>query len=421
MKSTRRSFTPALLAGLFVFSGFAYARTWTSSDGSKTFDGELVSYDAESGAVSVTLTNGKKLNFKKEILSAADIAFLKEKGTVKPEASASTPSSSGGSGVAKAPTGEIPKPDGKPADMTKPVQVFILLGQSNMVGAGAVSGKPTSLEHFVKNEKQYPFLIDDAGNWTERKDVRNVRMMSGQAYNNEWMTVNGTTFGPEFGIGHQLGHCIDAPVMILKSCIGNRALGWDLLPPGSTGFEFEDKGKTWVYAGYGQSPMKWEKGTEPAPIGWIAGQQYDSDVADAKTVLADLASHYPDAKKYEVSGFFFWQGEKDNGDAGLSSRYEVNLVNFIKQLRKDFESPNAKFVLGTLGEAKKDSGNKVLEAHLAVDGETGKYREFKGNVTTVYTNPLSQGGGGNSHYGGNAKTYMDVGLAMGEAMAKLLK
>lgn len=28
----------------------------------------------------------------------------------------------------------IPKPDGKPADMTNPVQVFILMGQSNMVG-----------------------------------------------------------------------------------------------------------------------------------------------------------------------------------------------------------------------------------------------------------------------------------------------
>ena len=34
----------------------------------------------------------------------------------------------------------IPKYDGKPADMTKPVQVFILMGQSNMVGAGKFSG-----------------------------------------------------------------------------------------------------------------------------------------------------------------------------------------------------------------------------------------------------------------------------------------
>ena len=45
-------------------------------------------------------------------------------------------------GLANAPAAEpaIPKPDGKPADMTKPVQVFILMGQSNMVGMGDISG-----------------------------------------------------------------------------------------------------------------------------------------------------------------------------------------------------------------------------------------------------------------------------------------
>ena len=108
----------------------------------------------------------------------------------------------------------------------------------------------------------------------------------------------------------------------------------------------------------------------------------------------------------------------------LSSRYEQNLVRFIKQLRKDFDAPNAKFVLATLGEATKGSGGnggKVLEAQLAVDGTSGKYPEFKGNVATVYSNPLSHGGSGNSHYGGNAETYMDVGEAMGQAMAELLK
>jgi hypothetical protein len=63
----------------------------------------------------------------------------------------------------------------------------------------------------------------------------------------------------------------------------------------------------------------------------------------------------------------------------------------------------------------------VLDAHLAVSGESGKYPEFKGNVATVYSNPMARGGSGNGHYGGNAKVYMDVGLAMGEAMARLLK
>lgn len=315
----------------------------------------------------------------------------------------------------------------KEADVSKPVKVFILLGQSNMVGAGKIAGpQPITLEHFVKAENQYPFLLDADGKWAARKDVRNVRMMSGKMLINDWLTVEGNkSLGPEFGIGHKLGDAIDEPVMILKSCIGNRGLGWDLLPPGSERFEFEDKGKTWVYAGYKDTLPKWEKGTEPVPVAWYAGKQYDTDVADAKTVLESLGTYYPGATKYEVAGFFFWQGEKDCGDAGHSSRYEQNLVNFIKALRKDFNSPNAKFVLGTLGEANKETstGNTktVLDAHLAVDGEAGKYPEFKGNVAAVYTNPISQGGSGNGHYGGNAKTYMDVGLAMGEAMAKLLK
>jgi hypothetical protein len=32
------------------------------------------------------------------------------------------------------------------------------------------------------------------------------------------------------------------------------------------------------------------------------------------------------------------------------------------------------------------------------------YSEFKGNLTTAYTHPLSMGGASNTHYGGNAET-----------------
>ncbi len=322
---------------------------------------------------------------------------------------------------------QIPRPDGKPADMSKPVQVFILLGQSNMVGLGKVKGGDISLEHAVKEKKKYPYLVDEAGAWTVRNDVRFVRYGGngqGKLLNNDWMTVKGGNLGPEYGIGHPLGNAIEAPVMILKCCIGNRALGWDLLPPGSEGFEFTDSaGVDWVHPGYKGSPERWKKGEEPKPIGWYAGKQYDDDTSDAKRALADLGQHYPSATQYEVTGFFFWQGERDAGSEALSSRYEQNLVHFIKRLREDFHAPNAKFVLGTLGEAVKGSkGNtgKVLEAHLAVDGATGKYPEFRGNVATVYTNPMAQGGSGNGHYGGKAEVYMDVGEAMGKAMLELL-
>jgi hypothetical protein len=126
-----------------------------------------------------------------------------------------------------------------------------------------------------------------------------------------------------------------------------------------------------------------------------------------------------------VAGFLWWQGDKDRYNVAHASRYEKNLVNLIHALRKEFNAPNAKFVCATLGQTAKDApeGNDkmILDAQMAVDGETGKYPEFKGNVATVYTNPLSKGGASNGHYNGNAETYTNVGLAMGETMAKLIK
>lgn len=346
---------------------------------------------------------------------------------------------------------DTPPRDGTPADMTKPVQVFILMGQSNMVGLGKIAGdKEGTLEHAVKGKKKYTYLVDEAGNWKERNDVRYVRVMQGrggggmQQFNNEWMTVKSCkSIGPEFGLAQHVGNAIDAPVMILKSCIGNRSLGWDLLPPGSERFiaevtERNGQKVTKVFAGYKDRPDQWaadaSQGTATPPppwldkngkpIEWYAGKQYDDDVSYAKKVLAELAKYCPGATKYEVVGFFFWQGEKDCGNAVHASRYEQNLVRFIKQLRKDFNSPDAKFVLATLGESAKGSGGNgglVLEAQLAVDGKSGKYPEFKGNVATIYSHPMAQGGSGNAHYGGKAEVYMDVGEAMGQAMVELLK
>ena len=45
------------------------------------------------------------------------------------------------------PKPQLSKPDGKPADMSKPVQVFILMGQSNMVGLGKIAGQDGSLDN----------------------------------------------------------------------------------------------------------------------------------------------------------------------------------------------------------------------------------------------------------------------------------
>jgi hypothetical protein len=417
MKPYHKRFAGAAALAFLLLTG-AQARTWTSADGAKTFEGELRSYDAAAGKVTVTLPNGKPLVFMQDKLSADDIAFVKENASKLPPAGGAAKSSIGS--ITADPKDLFKKHDDKPADMSKPVQVFILLGQSNMVGLGNIR----TLEEAVKSKSKYPYLVDEGGGWTQRKDVRNVFVMcSGNSpaadQHNDWMSVsNRRKLGPEYGIGHALGNAIDAPVMILKSCIGNRSLGFDLLPPGSESYKFN--GETQLgYRGTGADP---EGKGERAPGEWYAGCQYDGDVAAAKKVLENLGTYYPEGKSYEIAGFFFWQGEKDCGSEAHAERYEKNLIQFIKALRKDFNAPNAKFVLATLGEATKDEGGnkgKITEAQLAVDGK--KNKEFKGNVATVFSNPFWHGGSGNSHYDGNAETYMDVGEEMGRSMVELLK
>jgi hypothetical protein len=160
----------AAALGLLLLAG-AQARTWTSADGSKTFEGELRSYDAAAGKATVTLPNGKQLIFIQDKLSAEDIAFVKENAPKTTGTGAAGKSSLGA--ITADPKELFERHDGKPADMSKPVQVFRLMGQSNMVGLG----NNGTLEEAVKSKSKYPYLVDEGGAWTQRKDVRNVFVM----------------------------------------------------------------------------------------------------------------------------------------------------------------------------------------------------------------------------------------------------
>ena len=69
---------PMLTAGILLASLMASpARTWTSSDGSKAFDGELQAYNRESGEVTL-LIEGASVSFQQDKLSAVDLTFLNE-------------------------------------------------------------------------------------------------------------------------------------------------------------------------------------------------------------------------------------------------------------------------------------------------------------------------------------------------------
>ena len=297
-------------------------------------------------------------------------------------------------------------------------------------GLGWISRRdvPGTLTTLVKEQGEFPFLLNAQGGWASRDDVWYKGVVTATA--NKWLSVGcgaaENSIGPELGFGHVIGNFHDEPVLLLKASQGNRSLGWDFLPPGSVRYTHEGK----TYAGYKDTPDWWIEGQPKKAVNWYAGKQYDDCFGEAQKVLGNFDQNFPHWKSrgFEIAGFVWWQGHKDGGEPH-ASRYEANLVRLIKSLRQDFHAPNAPFVLATIGfNGWEMTGphKTVAEAQLAVSGEKGKYPEFKGNVRSVETrgfwpkveeSPRNQ----DFHYHGNARTFMQVGEALGQAMVGLLK
>jgi len=290
----------------------------------------------------------------------------------------------------------------------KKLQVYILSGQSNMVGMGLVNGldRLGTMETVVKTDKKFQNMVNADGSWKVRDDVYFVDITNGRTA--MWMTVGcmakGNRIGPETGFGFIMGDHHDEMVLVIKAAQGNRSLAFDVMPPSSR-------------VGLPQGPGQFYKG-------W----QWNAFVKDIHKILDNLKDYFPayDGKGYEVAGFCWWQGHKDKG---MSQRYyERHLVNLIKDFRKEFDAPDAKFAVATVGFEGKNMSRaykQILKAQMAVS-DYKKYPKFKGNVASIdirefwrgtSVSPKSSG----SHYNLNAETYTLVGDALGKAMVEMVK
>jgi len=284
----------------------------------------------------------------------------------------------------------LPQPAAKEVDKKRPLKVFILSGQSNMVGMG----REASLLPLAKEDKKFGYLLDKDGKWNTRKDVFFVNLTNKRITKNLTINLMGRTLGPELGFGHIMGYYHDEMVLIIKAAQGNRSIGFDVMPPSSR-IGFPKTGK------------------------YYKGWQWDVFISNIHKILTNIKEYYPDyqGQGYEIAGFFWWQGHKDGG---MSQRYyERHLCNLIRDFRKEFNAPEAPFVVATVGFAGMGMGKKYLEilrAQMAV-GDPVKHPEFAGTVASVDTRRM---GGGGYHYDNNGATYTKVGDALGRAMAKLL-
>jgi len=260
------------------------------------------------------------------------------------------------------------------------------------------------LEAAAKREGKFPWLVDDEGNWTVRNDVyfQEARVAEEGRGCPLSATSNGKTIGPELGFGHVMGAFHDEQVLLIKTAMGNRALGFDFRPPSS--------GRT-------DPDNKWES------------LEYQLMVEGVRKTLGNIDKVVPgyQGQGFEIAGFVWFQGHKDSFSEELIAEYEKNMVNMINDVRREFKTPKLPAVVATVGFGGHNMADKflrILQAQMAV-GDPQKHPEFAGTVASVDTrdfwrevdeSPTSQ----DYHYNRNAETYMLVGDALGRAMVGLL-
>ncbi|MFT5302311.1 MAG: hypothetical protein ACI814_003125, partial [Mariniblastus sp.] len=260
------------------------------------------------------------------------------------------------------------------------------------------------LEAVAKREGKFPWLVDSEGNWTVRNDVyfQEARVAKEGKGSPLSAISNGKSIGPELGFGHVLGTFHDENVLLIKTAMGNRSLGFDFRPPSS--------GRT-------------------DPDNKFESLEYTLMIEGVRKTLDNIDNVVPDYKGqgYEIAGFAWFQGHKDSGSEASISQYEKHLVNLINDVREEFKVPKMPVVVASVGFGGRNMTEKfmrIFESQMAV-GDPKKHPEFAGTVASVDTrdfwreideSPRSQ----DYHYNRNAETYMLVGDALGRAMVGLL-
>ena len=242
-------------------------------------------------------------------------------------------------------SGRLEAAEAKKAAANGKLKVFILAGQSNMQGYGFISeNKDGDLDYAAKNDFKY--LKDASGKWAERKDVfyyhkgkESAKTCTLSVDNVKKVYRKHPSIGPELTFGHVLGAHFEDEVLLIKCAWGGQPLAATFRPPSS-------------------GPMA--DGSSPEHM----GVKYKAVLSETKDVLANLKKYFPaiKSKEYEIVGFFWHQGWNDGCNKDFTKEYEANMVNFVKDMRKDLKVPNLPFIIATSGMGGK--GGSVVPAQL---------------------------------------------------------
>ena len=285
----------------------------------------------------------------------------------------------------------------------KPLQVFILAGQSNMQGHAKIS----TFEHIGMDPATKPMLdemqnADGTPKVCERVWISSIGCAKDDTTEQTGKLTAGfgaTTekIGPEFTFGLYMQKFTDAPILLIKTSWGGKSLNTDFRPPSAGRYVFnETQLAQFQKQGKDVAAMKAAKEKE-------TGVYYRLMVEHVKNVLGDIkrvVPSYDAAQGYELAGFAWFQGWNDMVDQGTYPNrdkpggyddYSTAMAHFIRDVRKDLNTPKLPFVIGVLGvggptalygpdQQRYKGTHDNFRAAMAAPAQLP---EFKGNVATV--------------------------------------
>lgn len=287
----------------------------------------------------------------------------------------------------------------------KPLQVYILAGQSNMQGHAKIS----TFEHVGMDPATKPMLADMLGPDGKPKVCERVWISSIGCGKDEKEEQTGKLtagfgasaekIGPEFTFGIYMEKATDAPILLIKTSWGGKSLNTDFRPPSAGPYAFNAAQlEGFQKQGKDVAAMQAEKDK-------ATGVYYRTMIEHVKKVLADPKRVVPDydaAQGIELAGFAWFQGWNDMVDSstypdrdnpGGYDAYSVAMAHFIRDVRRDLNVPKLPFVIGVMGIGgpTKDYGpgeqrySAVHQNFRDAMAAPAQLPEFKGNVTAVLT------------------------------------
>lgn len=286
----------------------------------------------------------------------------------------------------------------------KPLQVFILAGQSNMQGHAKVS----TFEHVGMDPATKPMLAEIIGSDGQPKVCERVWISSigcadteqtGKLTAGFGASQNGPKIGPEFTFGLYMQKFTDAPILLIKTSWGGKSLNTDFRPPSAGPYVFnETQLATMQKQGKDIAAIKAAKEKE-------TGAYYRLMIEHVKKVLADIkrvVPSYDASQGYELAGFAWFQGWNDMVDQGTYpnrdkpggyNAYSTVMADFIRDVRKDLNAPKLPFVIGVMGVGGPTSEYGPAEQRYKATHQNfrdamaapASLPEFKGNVAAIRT------------------------------------